>query len=135
MTKAKLQEQVFQNPICYSFIPFWIQSEIIEKKGKNPQIFSTLPPKAREVKLLYLLREVKLLYLPLTRENRKFSGMTRDVIGFKMEWHIWPTCARVVNIISGEICNCSRWYSILIWIYNAVKLGIKLYFTAVVRRI
>ena len=51
MTKAKLQDQVFQDPICYSFIPFWIQSEIIEKKGKNPQIFSTLPPKGGKVAL------------------------------------------------------------------------------------
>ena len=73
MTKAKLQDQVFQDPICYSFIPFWTQSEIIEKKGKNPQIFSTLFSK-----LLHLLREVKLLYLPLTRENRKFSGMIKE---------------------------------------------------------
>ena len=31
------------------------------------------------------IREVKQLYLPLTRENRKFSGITRDVFGFKME--------------------------------------------------
>ena len=35
--------------------------------------------------LLYLPREVKLLYLPLPRENRKFSGITRDGIGFKMK--------------------------------------------------
>ena len=43
-----------------------------KKREKNPQIFGNL-------------RKLKLLYLPLTRENRKFSGMTRDVIGFKME--------------------------------------------------
>ena len=32
---------------------------------------------------LYLPGEEKLLYLPLTRQNRKFSGLTRDVFGFK----------------------------------------------------
>ena len=41
----------------------------------------------RDVKLLYIPRDVKLLYLPLTRENRKFSGMLRDVIGFKIKVH------------------------------------------------
>ena len=54
-----------------------------KKREKIRKYFLLYLP--REVKLLYLLREVKLLYLPLTRENRKFSGMTRDVIGFKME--------------------------------------------------
>ena len=39
----------------------------------------------RVVMLLYAPREVKLLYHPLKGEFSKISGITRDVIGFKME--------------------------------------------------
>ena len=50
-----------------------MQSEIIEKKEKNPQIFKN----EREVK--HLAPEGgKIASLP--RENRKFSEMTMDVI-------------------------------------------------------
>jgi len=58
----------------------------------NPEIFGEKSLKngllylPRDVKLLYLPRGVKKLYLPLKRENRNFSGMSRDVIGFKMDY-------------------------------------------------
>ena len=40
--------------------------------------------KSRKVNiLLYLPREVKLLHLPLTRENRKFSGMIKGCYWIK----------------------------------------------------
>ena len=39
----------------------------------------------RVVMLLYAPREVRLLYYPLKWESSKVSGITRDVIGFKME--------------------------------------------------
>ena len=29
---------------------------------------------------------IYLLFIGISRENRKFSGMTRDVMGFKMEF-------------------------------------------------
>ena len=61
--------------------------KIVKRFNERAEAAKKDVPHLITIYLLFLgiSREVKLLYLPLTREYRKFSGMTRDVIGFKME--------------------------------------------------